>query len=915
MSGKTPAGKTVRRPAAGSGKASAFPTAHLNAALIKAVAEEKAGQSHGAISAVMREAATAARATALQGADRGDEIAARLTRSVDLIVKSLFAHAPRSSRDFAVCAVGGYGRRQLAPYSDVDLLFLYDPSFETAIRAGLDFILYPLWDSGMKIGHNVHTPESATAFAAEDVIARTAYLDIRFLCGVRSVFDDFASRFDKLRRRSAVEFVAAKLEEQAHRQAEAGETRYIVEPDIKEGKGGLRDVQTIRWLYKYVYGDEKKGRENAAEIMGKAERRSLAKVEKFLWSVRAHLHDLRGRADERLTFDIQPALAERLGYADRPGMTAAERLMRHYFVNTVETGRLTRILCVRLEEESAKRLPRFPKSLPKLLQADEAPGAPNIRLRNGRLDFENPARASKTSMDLFRLFRAFSKQPRYDFHPDALAVVSEHTASITSSVRKDPDIANLFKQILLSKADPVRTLRVMTETGLLGKYIPAYGDIVGRIDYGLYRRFTLDEHVLRSLGVLRDIRSGVLKDEHPICFGIIKRSDSAIVIALALLLHESRWTVRGRSPAETERLVRRIVRRLGLNPQQTALAAWGAAYHLHMVRTAERRNLTEASAIAQFAREVGTLERLDLMTVLSVCHLRVVGAFSWDETTRRQLSSLYELSHAWLEGGDDALRRRLEDRANLARRQALSRLRNWRADEKRAFLARLSSDMLRALDTDIIVRFAHLARAADADDASAAVTVTPRDGDFECIIYADDRPGFLADIAGVIAEAGLSVRTVQALTAMDGRAFDIFSVQTADGAPVDDPEQARRLHKAILAAARSSPDETPRLMRRLGDRRPLFTVAPQVRLELAASDDATVIEAEGLDRPGLLYELARALGDMDVQIASAHVATYGERAVDAFYLQDEKGRKITDRRVLNRIEKRLLAILSSGSDE
>lgn len=885
----------------------------FDAALEEALAAERAGQSYGAVGALLRRTLPRLRVEALANYARGDRIATRLARGVDDIVKALYKATPAAEESIAICGVGGYGRRELAPFSDVDLLFLHKKPVDADLRALMDFMLYPLWDSGLKLGHGVHTPKSAAAFARDDMIARTAYLDARLLCGSQALFDEFRNAFDKLRRRTKNQFVAAKLKEQEERHARAGETRYLVEPDIKEGKGGLRDIQTIHWIYKYVYGAAIGESRTIDRILDARERCALAKAERFLWSVRAHLHDLRGRADERLTFDIQPDIASRLGYADRSDMTAAERLMKHYFVNTVEVGRLTRILSAKLEEDQTKRLPQFPKGLPKALQTDEAPGKPNLRIRNGRLDFESAAKARRQPRDFFRLFRAFSKNTSIECHPDALAIVFEQTSLVTSDVRKDPVIARLFEGILTDCADPVRVMRVMTETGLLGKYIPAYGAIVGRIEYGLYRRFTLNEHVLRCVGVLSQIARGELSDEHPIATKIVKSATTPLVYYLAVLLHESSWTLKEKSAIECEKLVRRIARRLGLKTEEAELAAWGAARHLLMVRTAERRNLTEAQAISTFAKRVGTRARLDLMLVLSVCHLRIVGLYSWDEVTRRQLTELYEATAAWLDGGEDALRRRLNERAAAARAETKTRLADWKDEEKENFLRRLTDAMLRSVDPDIIVRFAYLARAAEEDRADAAVTVTPRESDLEAIVYADDRAGLLADIAGAVAAAGMSVRSVQALTTEDGKALDIFTVQSADGAPLSDPDQARRLHGALLAAARAAPKSPPSLKRRFGDRRLIFYVTPAVRVDLEASEDAAVIEAEGLDRPGLLYELAHALADLGVMIASAHIATYGERAVDAFYLRDRTGRKITDAATLKRIETRLIDVLSSGS--
>jgi [protein-PII] uridylyltransferase len=889
-------------------------SATLEEALSAAIAAEQAGQEHGAAGKVLKNAIVHLRRQTMRDVIRGDRIAARLSKGVDEMVMALFRHSRESiGADIAICAAGGFGRSELAPYSDVDLLFLHRPKVEGQLRDALNGILYPLWDSGMKIGYAVHTPDSAVKFAKSDIIARTAYLDTRFISGEKKIFEDFAAGFDKLRKKTIPEFVAAKLKEQDERQSALFETRFLVEPDVKEAKGGLRDLQTLRWLYKYAYGDDIGKSKAINRVLDATERQALAKCERFLWSVRSHLHDYRGRADEKLTFDVQPEIARRLGYADRKNMTAAERLMKHYFVNAVEVGRLTRIMCARLEEERSKRMPRLPKLLPRELQNDEAPGKPNLRLRNGRLDFESAAKARRQPRDLFRLFRAFGKQPKFDFHPDALAIVAEQVPNVTLEVRKDPVIASLFAGMLCDSGDPVRVLRIMEETGLLGKYIPSFGSIVGRIDYGLYRRFTLDEHVLRCVGLLHEIRRGELKDEHPIATRIVQYTSNPMLFYLGVLLHEAAWSLKEKTSVGAEKLVTRVSKRLGLDADAAALTGWAASRHLMLVRTAERRNLTEAHAISAFAESVGTRDRLDMMLVLSVCHLKVVGLQSWDEITRRRLSELYDAAALWFEHGAGALEKMLDTRAKEIREEARKRLTGWSEKEKSAFLNRLDDAMLRSLDADIIARFAKLARAAENDAANSAVVATPRDGDVEAIVYADDRSGLLADLAGAIASTGMSVRTVQALTTEDGKAIDIFIVQSPDGVPVDDPDQSRRLHQALLAAASAPPEKAPKLRRRLGDRREIFSVTPNVRIEVDASKESMVVEAEGLDRPGLLYELTTALAREGATIASAHVATYGERAVDAFYLQDASGGKLADGSMLKRIEKSLMEVLSAGS--
>lgn len=882
------------------------------ARLTAALEKERSGQSFGDVGLALKKALAEARRAALEQYARGDAIVSKLSQVMDEALRTIAAHGiaalPPKSK-IAIVATGGYGRGQLAPLSDIDLLVLHAGVSDEALKTFVNGILYPLWDAGLTVGQGVHTTSSAVRLASGEMTAMTAFLDSRLIAGDEKLFKDFASKLDLLRWRTKSKFVKAKRTEQELRHDNSVQSRYLSEPDLKEGKGGLRDIHVIGWIYRALYGRSLSEAPKRGAIFRPEEVESLKKAERFLLSLRAHLHDLRGVADERLTFDIQPALAERLGYADRADMTAAERMMKHYFVTAVEIGRLTRIFWARLEEENAKLLDRAPTPLPKALSTDEAGAKINLRIKNGRLDFASASAASKTPLDLFRYFRAFAKKPEIDFHPDALALISKNSTNITSDVRRDKDIAKVFVASIETAKDPVKLLRVMSETGLLGKYVPSFGRITGRIEYGLYRRFSLDEHIFQSIGILSKIRSGALAAEHPIATGILENCSSATPYYIAVLLHQAGWSLKEQTVEGAQSLIGRVARRLGASDEEAANIAWSAARPLLMVSVAHRRNLGEACAIAEFAAATGTQARLDLLLVLTVCHLRAVSDSAWDEWTRKQIAALYFGAQAWIKGGDQALQKWMSARAEKTRKEAETLLSDWTKAERTAFMKRLSDATLALVDPETFTRFAELARSTDACGVAASIY----DDDVEAIIYADDRTGLFADLAGVIASAGGNVRSVHALTLDDGKIIDVFTVQPPEGQSGEALAGfVRSLHKALLAAAKQKPVAPPVLGRRIGDRRGIFSVPPLVRLRPDASDEALVVEAEGRDRPGLLYRLTSELSDLGVDIRSAHIATYGERAVDVFYLQTKNGEKVTDSRMLQNIEKRLLAVLGDG---
>lgn len=882
------------------------------AAEIAAACErQRAGQSYGEASAALRTIVETARKTLPRDFARGDIAAERFGALVEEAVRALFAAAaaekPDAASRIALAAVGGFGRRLLAPHSDVDLLFLHDGAGGD-VKPVVDFILYPLWDAGLKVGQAVHSPKSALAMAREDMTVRTAFLDARAIAGGGKTYADFAQRYETLRKQTKKQFLKAKVDEREERHQRSEQSRFLAEPDLKEGKGGLRDLHVMRWLFKYEHGAELDAVAGRRGPFSAEDLHAFRRAERFLWSVRVQLHALRGRADEKLSFDIQPALAERLGYADRGDVSAAERMMRHYFVNAMEIGRLTRLFSAKMEEERARLSPAGLRVIPGALLKDEAGEKANLKLEAGRLHFQNAAAAKKRPLDLFRLFRAFSRRPEFDFHPEALAIVASSVAKITSEVRRDPAAAKLFLAALVDGKDPLKLLRVQAETGFLGKYLPIFGKIIGRIEYGLYRRFSIDESVFQAIGVLDEIAKGRAKERHPIATRILAESKSLAPYYVAALLHEARWSMREADVGAVERLIERVARRLGLSESEAKDVGWAAARHALIAETAERRNVGEPAAIARFAGQVASRARLDLLLVLGVCHYRVVGAYTWDDWMRRRIADLYEAGAAYLDGGAPAVERHLARRVEAARKAAAVKLASWPADERDRILAATPDELLRSAEPDLIARVADLTRSAEHEGVEAAVSARITDGDVEAIVLARDRKGLLADLAGAISSAGGSVRNVEGETRADGEVIDLFSVQSIDGAPIADPEFVRRLHAKLLAAAQAAPKKPPQFSRRIGDRRAMFEVPPSVKIEEEGGH--LVVETEGQDRPGLLYDLCAALTSLDIEIVSAHIATYGAKAVDAFYIADAAAAGSPSRR--SEIRSRLLAALADG---
>ncbi len=832
--------------------------------------------------------------------------------AVDFAIGRLTAAASPDARDLAVIAVGGYGRGLLAPYSDIDVLFLLPrEAGDDALRA-IEGVLYPLWDAGLTVGHAAHDLRGAATALKVDVTTCTSYLDARLVAGDKTLFRQFQTNFDVHRRRTAGRFTKAKLEELKRRRETAQSVVYDLEPDLKEGRGGLRDLDALGWIYRYLTGDDPWRPDGSLDVLLPDEADRLRRARQHLWSVRTHLQDLAGRADDQATFEFQPRLAERLGYADRRRASAAERLMKHLRLNALTVTRLSRIAFARLEERTAALSHWRPRATPKPLTSDEAEGRPNVRLRTGRLDFTSATAARHSPIDLFRIFRAKAKRPELELHPDALELIGAVARTLPQECRDDVAICDIFLATLETAKRPLSILRNMSESGLLGHYLPTLRRVTGQVEYGLYRRYSIEETIFRSLDAYARLRFRDLGDAHPIAAGLLRRKARRRAALVSILLQETEWAVADRTTENVERAARRIARRFIVDERTVADVAWCAARPDQLIDVAERRNIGAAETILDFAADVGSVSRLETLLILTVCRHIAVSENRWNAWTRRQVGALYFGTRAALAGGAPALAAfRSEEEAALAAAFEAADL-EAPGQNAAARAARFAQEGALRLPPQLLVRGLRTLAAASGRPDGIDVDIAEAEAGYEAVVAAPDRPGLLADLAAAAAAAGASVRLLHAMLA-DGRALDFFVfAPIKDGVAQRETEFLTGLSERLRAGAagRLDAEGAPRPL--LGDRRGLFRVAAKVRVDAEAIAGQTLIEVEGRDRPGLLKDLARALTEDGVAIRSAHIATYGAKACDAFYVGPADGTGGFTRKKLTAIEARLVAALEAA---
>ncbi len=826
------------------------------------------------------------------------------------------AQNPSSAERMAIVATGGYGRGLLAPGSDIDLLFLL-PYKQTAWGESVaEYILYFLWDLGYKVGHATRTVEQCLRYAKTDLIIRTSLLDARCILGDEELFQHMRTRlWQSIESGSPRDFIDAKLKERDQRHDRSGASRYRVEPNIKDGKGGLRDLHTLHWLATYLNPGLTYDEFVQTGLLSSAEYSTYRRCEDFLWTVRCHLHFLAGKAEERLTFDLQPEMAARLRYRNRGGLIAAERFMKHYFLVAKDVGDLTRTVSSSLEVKQLKSVPGLDTILSTLTwrSRNKLASTSEFRIENNRITVKKDDAFRTNPTNLIRLF-TLAERYKVQLHPDVIRLARASLKLVDDKLRQDAEANRLFLDLLTSRTNSENSLRDMNEAGILGRFIPDFGRVVSMMQFNMYHHYTVDEHLIRAVGILSDIENGRLSDELPLSTEIISDIQNRRALYVAVFLHD---VAKGREEDHSTAgatVAREIGPRLGLTPPAVETVAWLIEHHLVMSQFAQSRDISDPRTIQDFASIVQSPERLKLLVLLTVADIRAVGPGIWNGWKGQLLRGLYYETEPLLAGGHTKVARSTQIR--VAQDKLRKALGDWSGDERETLIARhrpaywLRTDTARQVENAWLMRTpltlaSPLAYDVKTDDFAALTELT---------IYTKDNPKLLALLAGVCAATGANIVSAQISTTTDGMALDVLSLQKVYSSD-EETDRAHRIARLASEVLRGERD----LKALLADRRKpksvlsAFTVRTQVIIDNSLSDEHTVIEVNGLDRPGLLFDITAAIAGLDLDISSAHVATFGEKAVDVFYVTDFRKQKITKEPHKHRAREKILAAMQHGS--
>ena len=827
----------------------------------------------------------------------------------DHVITNVYPSSNRSTGErLTIAAVGGYGRGEMAPHSDVDIAFL-TPSRATAwCEQVIEAMLYFLWDLGLKIGQSSRSLDEMVRMCKSDLTIRTAMLEARYVWGDQSLFEEARQRFWKdVVGGTERQFVLEKLAEREARHKRMGDTRYVVEPNVKEGKGSLRDLHTLYWIGKYIHKVRSTADLVDVGLLSQKEYRAFRRAENFFWAVRCHLHTITRRAEDRLTFDLQREVAARMNYADRPGKSSVERFMQYFFLQAKIVGSLTGVFLAQLDEQFAHRparglLANF-RARPRTVKG--------YKVFGGRVCAPTEDWFTEDPVRLIEIFVAADREG-LEIHPETLRQIAHDLSRVRDDVRSNPRANALFVELLTSRHDPEKALRAFNEAGVFGRFVTEFGRVNAQMQFDMYHHYTVDEHTIRAIGLLARFERGELQEDHPLAHDIIGKVRSRRALYVAVLLHDIAKGRGGDHSVLGAEIAQRLCPRLGLDEEETELVAWLVRQHLIMSATAFKRDLSDSKTITDFVGQVQSLDRLRQLMLLTVVDIRAVGPGTWNSWKRQLIGDLYCAAEERLRLGHAEYGR---EKRIAVKRQAVAARLGAGSDLIEQIGKQFGDAYWIAEPEDVIAK--NLAQYQEARNAPLTIhsEFYPARGATLVTVIAADHPGLFYRIAGGIHLAGGNIIDARIHTTRTGRAVDNFLVQDPIGRPFREEGQLERLRATIEGALANRVRLLPQLQAR-PDARPradAFDVRPRVLIDNKASNRFTVVEVNARDRPALLNRLAYALFDARLMVHSAHIDTYGERAADTFYVTDLLGEKLESQSRTRSLEKRLLEAASEAA--
>lgn len=812
--------------------------------------------------------------------EMGSVLVHRLCAGVDALLREMWRELADDVSDRVdLLAVGGFGRGELCPYSDWDLWFVMADAGDAQVRERIERFIYVLWDMNVKLGHAVRTVDETIEAMGSDWNTATAALEMRLLCGRGKLHAALRDKVDAFFARRRKVFVEAKLEEMRQRHHKGGDTAFLMEPDLKEGRGGLRDVQTVFWLARAWHGGSDIRQLVELGFITATEHMHLMQAQDFLYRCRVGLHLEVGRANDRLGFAQQMELAGKMGYQSEPYRPAVEVFMKDYFRHAGRIQRVSGLLCLHFQEEL------HPQWLKR--RRDIGDG---FVLEGQRLGVRDENVFRQDPLRLLRIFHVAQEDKRH-LTGGALRQVRENVLLIDDAFRENPEAKQIFLDILRDTRNVAAALKEMHDTGVLGRFIPEFRHAVGLGQFNNYHAYTVDEHTIRAISEARNMKHRLRGERLRLAcetFAVLERPE---LLYIALLCHDIAKGMPGDHSELGAVIAAEVCRRLGVSRDAQDLVAWLVRHHLLMAITSQRCDLTDPHAIASFAEKVSDVERLRYLLCLSVADIAAVGPGVWNEWKGTLLRELYLATERQLMGEEDAsagTRERVTVRIE-------STLDKGDAAEREQLLEVLHQLPWRAVMGFPPRHLLHIARLVLAHpEGGVGMLVDEGRGESLMIVLVPDRKRLLADLTAALSSGYVNIVAAHAYQIDAHRVLDVFHVQGADGKALCEQSDLRRLQQRMQkvvageSVSKAQPGRQHVLMKQ---------VSVSARPLPLASSRQTAIEVEAADRTGLLAALATEIDDAGFSVRGASISTFGERVVDVFFLTHDDGKTLSQEEV------------------
>jgi [protein-PII] uridylyltransferase len=808
---------------------------------------------------------------------------------------------------FSLLAMGGYGREELSPYSDIDLLILHPPGKTSQLEGFLAAFLHPLWDWGLTVGHTVQTPKESLRAAAKDPDLFFPFLDARYLAGDRGLHLLWREDFQKSTAGKETELILEIRRRGEVRHLRQGDSVFVLEPELKEGKGGLRDYHAAFWAAQLRRGIRKPEELADAGLVSRKESRTYDRALDFLWRVRNELHYRYGKREDRLSFDDQEAMAFSLGYREKDPFRATESFLKDYFRQALQVYRLSWNVLNRCLEEETGGARRKGREAPLEIAA-------GFTVYHGRLALTDPALFRRNPLRLwmaFELIHAYGLEPG----PDLEEKIGEGASQVNERFRTAPESLGAFLSFFERRGHLFRVLEAMYETGFLARFLPEFERVHCQVQYDRYHIYPVDVH---SLYCLREIE-GLEKADSPqgtVLKEVLEEIRDPGTLKLAALFHDLGKGEGAAHAAAGERIAAAIGKRLGFSASRTEDLRFLIREHLNFVEIAHRRDLNDENLILRFARNVETAERLKMLYVLCAADLRAVGPAAWSAWKDALMRELFLKTLHLLETGE-GLGREIRERTVRIQAEVMDLLRGQiPAPRISVFLAGIPPRHYALNGAAEIGRQILMAEKLSGQKAVLDGEAKPEEGCEEVTVAARDEPGLFAKISGVLTANHLNILSAEISTWEDGVAVDTFRVHNLIDENLFEERRWRKVERDLEGVLSGEKDVRALVE---GAAAPLFRKFPSSRRESRievnnqASDFYTIVEVYTHDRPGLLYHATQKLFDLELSIAMARIATKVDQVVDVFYVQDLSGAKIEDEDFIVRIRKELKETLEKIS--